>query len=91
MAYLLPAGLHLLGSIKGHGHERGSEQVATRITYRHSVGRYRQFGVADHAWLRQVDEIKKRGYMVVATNDFQPFEFVQDGKPPDSTTSCCPC
>jgi hypothetical protein len=29
----------------------------------------------------QVDEIKKRGYMVVATNDFQPFEFVQDGKP----------
>jgi len=29
-----------------------------------------------------LDEIKKRGYMVVATeDDFRPFEFVQDGKP----------
>ena len=29
-----------------------------------------------------LDEIKKRGYMIVATeDDFKPFEFVQDGKP----------
>jgi len=29
-----------------------------------------------------LDEIKKRGYMVVATeDDFRPFEFVQDGQP----------
>jgi polar amino acid transport system substrate-binding protein len=29
-----------------------------------------------------LDEIKKRGYMVVATeDDYRPFEFVQDGKP----------
>ena len=29
-----------------------------------------------------LDEIKKRGYMVVATeDDFRPFEFVKDGKP----------
>jgi polar amino acid transport system substrate-binding protein len=29
-----------------------------------------------------LDEIKKRGYMIVATeDDFRPFEFVQDGKP----------
>ncbi|MBV8751983.1 MAG: transporter substrate-binding domain-containing protein [Hyphomicrobiales bacterium] len=37
------------------------------------------FGPAKAASL---DEIKKRGYMVVATeDDFRPFEFVQDGKP----------
>jgi polar amino acid transport system substrate-binding protein len=41
----------------------------------HGVG----FGPAKAASL---DEIKKRGYMVVATeDDFRPFEFVQDGKP----------
>ena len=29
-----------------------------------------------------LDEIKKRGYMIVATeDDFRPFEFVKDGKP----------
>jgi polar amino acid transport system substrate-binding protein len=29
-----------------------------------------------------LDEIKKRGYLIVATeDDFRPFEFVQDGKP----------
>src|ERR1700675_3409193 len=29
-----------------------------------------------------LDEIKKRGYMVVATEDnYPPFEFVQDGQP----------
>jgi polar amino acid transport system substrate-binding protein len=29
-----------------------------------------------------LEEIKKRGYMIVATeDDFRPFEFVQDGKP----------
>ena len=29
-----------------------------------------------------LDEIKKRGYMIVATeDDYKPFEFVQDGKP----------
>jgi polar amino acid transport system substrate-binding protein len=38
-------------------------------------------------WLSQsgaasLEEIKKRGYMIVATeDDFKPFEFVQDGKP----------
>jgi len=37
------------------------------------------FGQAKAASL---DEVKKRGYMVVATeDDFRPFEFVQDGKP----------
>jgi polar amino acid transport system substrate-binding protein len=36
-------------------------------------------GIAHSATL---DEIKKRGYMVVATeDDFRPFEFVKDGKP----------
>lgn len=34
------------------------------------------------AWAATLEEIKKRGYMVVATeDDFRPFEFVQDGKP----------
>jgi len=29
-----------------------------------------------------LDEIKKRGYMIVATeDDYKPFEFIQDGKP----------
>ena len=29
-----------------------------------------------------LDEIKKRGYLLVATeDDYKPFEFVQDGKP----------
>ena len=29
-----------------------------------------------------LDEIKKRGYMVVVTeDDFRPFEYIQDGKP----------
>ena len=29
-----------------------------------------------------LDEIKKRGYLIVATeDDFRPFEFVKDGKP----------
>jgi polar amino acid transport system substrate-binding protein len=29
-----------------------------------------------------LDEIKKRGYMIVATeDDFRPFEFIQDGRP----------
>jgi polar amino acid transport system substrate-binding protein len=36
-------------------------------------------GVAAAATL---DEIKKRGYLVVATeDDYRPFEFVKDGKP----------
>ena len=29
-----------------------------------------------------LEEIKKRGYMIVATeDDFKPFEFIKDGKP----------
>jgi len=37
------------------------------------------FGSAQAATL---DEIKKRGYMIVATeDDFRPFEFIKDGKP----------
>jgi len=35
-----------------------------------------------HAHAATLEEIKKRGYMVVATeDDFRPFEFVKDGKP----------
>jgi len=37
------------------------------------------FGTAHAASL---EEIKKRGYIVVATeDDYRPFEFVKDGKP----------
>lgn len=42
-------------------------------------------GLASAATL---DEIKQRGYMVVVTeDDFRPFEFVQDGNPPGTTTN----
>lgn len=35
-----------------------------------------------HAGAASLEEIKKRGYMVVATeDDFRPFEFIKDGKP----------
>jgi polar amino acid transport system substrate-binding protein len=35
-----------------------------------------------HARAATLEEIKKRGYMVVATeDDFRPFEFIKDGKP----------
>src|SRR6185312_2191229 len=35
-----------------------------------------------HAHAATLDEIKKRGYMIVATeDDFRPFEFIKDGKP----------
>lgn len=38
--------------------------------------------VAPRANAATLEEIKKRGYMVVATeDDFRPFEFVKDGKP----------
>src|SRR5689334_4520151 len=38
--------------------------------------------VAACAQAASLDEIKKRGYMIVATeDDFRPFEFVKDGKP----------
>ena len=38
--------------------------------------------VAPCARAASLDEIKKRGYMIVATeDDFRPFEFVKDGKP----------
>ena len=38
--------------------------------------------VAGPANAASLDEIKKRGFLVVATeDDFRPFEFVQDGKP----------
>jgi polar amino acid transport system substrate-binding protein len=40
------------------------------------------FGVVTTASSATLDEIKKRGYIVVATeDDFRPFEFVKDGKP----------
>lgn len=39
-------------------------------------------GAVPHANAATLEEIKKRGYMVVATeDDFRPFEFVKDGKP----------
>jgi polar amino acid transport system substrate-binding protein len=40
------------------------------------------WGAASVAQGATLEEIKKRGYMVVATeDDFRPFEFVKDGKP----------
>lgn len=40
------------------------------------------FATLSTARAATLDEIKKRGYMVVATeDDFRPFEFVKDGKP----------
>jgi polar amino acid transport system substrate-binding protein len=40
------------------------------------------WGAVGSAQGATLDEIKKRGYMVVATeDDFRPFEFVKDGKP----------
>lgn len=40
------------------------------------------WGVVSAANGATLDEIKKRGYMIVATeDDFRPFEFVKDGKP----------
>src|SRR5262245_20185540 len=37
---------------------------------------------ANIAMAGALDDIKKRGYMVVATEDnYPPFEFIQDGKP----------
>jgi polar amino acid transport system substrate-binding protein len=37
---------------------------------------------APHAHAATLEEIKKRGYMIVATeDDFRPFEFIKDGKP----------
>jgi polar amino acid transport system substrate-binding protein len=39
-------------------------------------------GFVSAAAAATLDEIKKRGYMIVATeDDFRPFEFVKDGKP----------
>lgn len=39
-------------------------------------------GAVPHAHAATLEEIKKRGYMVVATeDDFRPFEFIKDGKP----------
>ena len=38
--------------------------------------------LAGSARAGSLDEIKKRGYLIVATeDDFRPFEFVKDGKP----------
>ena len=40
------------------------------------------FGVAPGAWSATLDDIKKRGYMIVATeDDYPPFEYVVNGKP----------
>ncbi len=40
------------------------------------------WGAAGTAHAANLDEIKKRGYMTVVTeDDFRPFEFVKDGKP----------
>ena len=40
------------------------------------------WGTTGSAQAATLDEIKKRGYIVVATeDDFRPFEFVKDGKP----------
>ena len=40
------------------------------------------FGFVTTASSATLEEIKKRGYMVVATeDDFRPFEFIKDGKP----------
>ena len=39
-------------------------------------------GVSPQAGAASLEEIKKRGYLIVATeDDFRPFEFVKDGKP----------
>lgn len=40
------------------------------------------WGTTGSAQAATLDEIKKRGYIIVATeDDFRPFEFVKDGKP----------
>jgi polar amino acid transport system substrate-binding protein len=47
-----------------------------------TIAQVAMFGFATTASSATLDEIKKRGYMVVATeDDFRPFEFVKDGKP----------
>ena len=39
-------------------------------------------GLSPQAGAASLEEIKKRGYLIVATeDDFRPFEFVKDGKP----------
>ena len=39
-------------------------------------------GLAPNAKAASLEEIKKRGYLIVATeDDFAPFEFIKDGKP----------
>lgn len=39
-------------------------------------------GTANAAWSASLEEIQKRGYLVVVTeDDFRPFEFVNDGQP----------
>ena len=38
--------------------------------------------ISSFACAATLDEIKKRGYLVVVTeDDFRPFEYIQDGKP----------
>jgi polar amino acid transport system substrate-binding protein len=62
------------------------EKMTTKMTRRNVLAAaalplalWSGMGTAHSATL---DEIKKRGYMVVATeDDFRPFEFVKDGKP----------
>jgi polar amino acid transport system substrate-binding protein len=47
-----------------------------------AIGAALALGVAGGATAATLEEIKKRGYMIVATeDDYKPFEFVQDGKP----------
>jgi polar amino acid transport system substrate-binding protein len=60
----------------GHGHVRAIMSLAAVIVLATAA---LGLGKASAASL---DEIKKRGYMIVATeDDFRPFEFIQDGRP----------
>ena len=60
--------------------------MTTRFSRRHAFGLlavpFAVSALGRVALAATLDEIKKRGYLIVATeDDFRPFEFVKDGKP----------
>src|ERR1700729_1667706 len=60
--------------------------MTTRFSRRHAFGLlavpFAVSALGRAASAATLDEIKKRGYLIVATeDDFRPFEFVKDGKP----------
>src|SRR3984885_2646944 len=60
--------------------------MTTKFSRRHAFGLlavpFAVSALGRAASAATLDEIKKRGYLIVATeDDFRPFEFVKDGKP----------